>query len=121
MLEKITAGTVKGKALNELQAFRTAVVAGDSADVLVVVPGMGINDTIQSVLAMSIDEEVALSVEDLSAFAEVSVDEEEDTVGVILTDEEVGVDTAGKTLVIHYWSKPVSTIVINPVVDSEEE
>ena len=112
MFEKQTKETLKGKAIKELQGLTTEVVAGELAGLLVVVPGLGVKDTVQSVLAYSSDEEGGLAIENLTDSVVGIVEDEEDegTVGLDLGEE----DTSGKTLVVNYYKKPISTIVINP-------
>lgn len=93
-VEEITEGTVKGKAINELQRLTPAVVAGAAADTDIPVTGITTEDTLQSVI------EFASGVPtDRTATTSITSD------GNI----QCSVDTASDVLVVQYWRKPTRT------------
>lgn len=75
-------------ALAELQRFRTAVVAGDTANADIVVPGLASGDTLQSVI------EYAAGVP-----ADRTADSSIDAAGNLNIDD----DTSGNTVVVSWY------------------
>ena len=94
-LDQITDQTIKGRAINELQSIKSAVLTGTTADTDIPLAGATVKDTtLKSVLRQDATSGVME--------AEISAD------CAITTDGNLQctADTSGKVLVVEFWNKP---------------
>jgi len=91
VMKSVTPDTNRGEAISELQGLTTIVVAGAAALTNIAVAGLGIKDTLQSVVQYT------------GGVPSVVLDASITAAGVIQTAVTI---TTGNTLVVQFYKKP---------------